>query len=73
MENRLYREEGSWETSQESIEVILWGDDFGLIQDSSSGGGEMLNWGYNLKVGLTGFVTDWTWGTREREESRMTP
>lgn len=33
----------------------------------------MLNLGYNLKVGLTGFVTDWTWGTREREKSRMTP
>ena len=31
----------------------------------------MSNWGYSLKVGLTGFVTDWTWGMKEREESRM--
>lgn len=32
----------------------------------------MLNLGCNIKIGLTGFVTDWIWGMREREESRMT-
>lgn len=30
-----------------------------MVQGDSSGSSKRLNFGYSLKVGLTGFVTDW--------------
>ena len=59
------------ETTQEAITTVLVSKNVAWAGELGGGDEKWLDWGSVLKVRPTGFVRDWMWVRRERQESRM--